>query len=672
MKKDLNIVEIENDDIVLQMEGNVVTWAELNGKPESNKALIALLTKLLEMKLDKELREAGTHTKITYDEYGLVVNGEELSIEDLPDLYLENIKDVEATAEEVNKLHGLKASKEEIDKLYNLSTTRAELEILHGLKTSTAELNKLKGLLVASAQLNMLDGIKDNVQKQLDSKMGNVDFEIENQANKTNNWNTTSTTTYPSSKALKDGLDTKQGKLTDEQLSRLNNAIKVQDLDDLVSGKLDANEPIEPGTACKVQYDEKGLIVGSEKLLESDIPSLHLKKISDIRTSASDINRLQGLQVEAEQLNSLAGIEGNVQEQLDAITEVIPAEATKNNLLTDRKYVRNAIYNFAGFYLTKDANNTPFATMEELLNTYQFYDNREVKPLAEHDYVVVVSDETHDEATVMYCWDKDDIYTEGHWRFQYIINNEEVLLRIINNVLSALNNHKADKNNPHNVTKEQLGLGNVDNTSDLNKPISTAQGLVNAQVHQHFSTIETDLEDHEERIGSAEDDIEAVSNRVTTIEGKVPNLATKQFVTDTVSSESATFRGNYNSVEELNAYSGEKDNNDYAWVSVTVDGNKYYDRYKYNGTTWSYEYRISNVSFESGQWETINSGLTSSDVEQIGENADNIASIQDTLDGLGTIATHGENDYLAMSKVHFVTETPANPQEGHIYFVVEE
>ena len=38
----------------------------------------------------------------------------------------------------------------------------------------------------------------------------------------------------------------------------------------------------------------------------------------------------------------------------------------------------------------------------------------------------------------------------------------------------TINNHKLDKNNPHNVTAEQIGLGNVDNTSDLDKPISTA------------------------------------------------------------------------------------------------------------------------------------------------------------------------------------------------------
>lgn len=35
-------------------------------------------------------------------------------------------------------------------------------------------------------------------------------------------------------------------------------------------------------------------------------------------------------------------------------------------------------------------------------------------------------------------------------------------------------NHIANKSNPHEVTKSQVGLGNADNTSDLDKPISTA------------------------------------------------------------------------------------------------------------------------------------------------------------------------------------------------------
>jgi len=38
----------------------------------------------------------------------------------------------------------------------------------------------------------------------------------------------------------------------------------------------------------------------------------------------------------------------------------------------------------------------------------------------------------------------------------------------------SLSSHTAATNNPHSVTKAQVGLGNVDNTSDANKPVSSA------------------------------------------------------------------------------------------------------------------------------------------------------------------------------------------------------
>ena len=41
-------------------------------------------------------------------------------------------------------------------------------------------------------------------------------------------------------------------------------------------------------------------------------------------------------------------------------------------------------------------------------------------------------------------------------------------------VKDSLDEHIADKANPHQVTKTQVGLGNVDNTADLDKPISTS------------------------------------------------------------------------------------------------------------------------------------------------------------------------------------------------------
>lgn len=38
----------------------------------------------------------------------------------------------------------------------------------------------------------------------------------------------------------------------------------------------------------------------------------------------------------------------------------------------------------------------------------------------------------------------------------------------------ALESHIDSENNPHKVTKAQVGLGNADNTSDMDKPVSTA------------------------------------------------------------------------------------------------------------------------------------------------------------------------------------------------------
>ena len=51
-----------------------------------------------------------------------------------------------------------------------------------------------------------------------------------------------------------------------------------------------------------------------------------------------------------------------------------------------------------------------------------------------------------------------------------VTNNETSVLGVVQD----LTLHKADKNNPHGVNKAQVGLSNVDNTSDANKPISTA------------------------------------------------------------------------------------------------------------------------------------------------------------------------------------------------------
>lgn len=54
------------------------------------------------------------------------------------------------------------------------------------------------------------------------------------------------------------------------------------------------------------------------------------------------------------------------------------------------------------------------------------------------------------------------------------------------NTHAQIDSHIANTSNPHSVTKSQVGLGNVDNTSDINKPVSTAQAAADTAV-QAFS-----------------------------------------------------------------------------------------------------------------------------------------------------------------------------------------
>ena len=71
--------------------------------------------------------------------------------------------------------------------------------------------------------------------------------------------------------------------------------------------------------------------------------------------------------------------------------------------------------------------------------------------------------------------------------------NEDVGGDNVQEVLDALSGwiagHLADLGNPHAVGKTQVGLGNADNTSDADKPVSTAQAAAIAAVRAYIDTV---------------------------------------------------------------------------------------------------------------------------------------------------------------------------------------
>lgn len=106
-------------------------------------------------------------------------------------------------------------------------------------------------------------------------------------------------------------------------------------------------------------------------------------------------------------------------------------------------------------------------------------------------------------------------------------------------------------------------------------------------------------------------------NKVTEL---IPNTATtenklvdKNFVNSSISTATATFKGTFDNLTELQQTSA--DLNDYAYFKHTDDNhNIIYSRYKYSDGVWNFEYNLNTTGFTAEQWATINSGITANSI----------------------------------------------------------
>ena len=134
--------------------------------------------------------------------------------------------------------------------------------------------------------------------------------------------------------------------------------------------------------------------------------------------------------------------------------------------------------------------------------------------------------------------------------------------------------------------------------------------------------------------GLLQDAIDAIEAVIPASASFINQLADKAFVNSSISTNTANFIGTFNSLIELQQVTAT--NNDYAFVIETdAVGNEYYDRYKYNGSQWIYEYKVESTPFTSEQWAAIQSGITSALVTKIG------TALQpaDVIDNLTSTAT---------------------------------
>lgn len=248
---------------------------------------------------------------------------------------------------------------------------------------------------------------------------------------------------------------------------------------------------------------------------------------------------------------------------------------------------------------------------------------------------------------------------------------------VITTVNTDLDDHKDDKNNPHEVTKSQVGLGNCNNTSDIDKPVSTAQeqaisaaitqevtnrntaisNAINTEVGNRNTAINTAINTEitnrnaaiatEAQLREAADSELSttitstdtrLTNQINEIDELIPTAATtdnklvdRALMNSTINNLAAfyiTYDANGKSFPTraalLNAtkfYSNGKERtptrNDYAIVAKDDEHDNATTRFIYDGSQWAFQWVINNAPFTQEQQDAIDSTITKTIVDGI-------------------------------------------------------
>jgi len=193
----------------------------------------------------------------------------------------------------------------------------------------------------------------------------------------------------------------------------------------------------------------------------------------------------------------------------------------------------------------------------------------------------------------------------------------------------------------------QLKIDDIDVISSLiPEQASSENPLVDkAYVDNADQGLQTGLTAEQSRAEDAERAIATSIERfIAAINAIIPStaspqnqLADKAFVNSSVQTNTAVFKGTYNLVADLSLTTSateqqiatalasvisSADNNDYCFVQIPTSDDTptqiaRVDRYKYNGSTWAFEWSLNNSSFTAAQWAALNSGITSNHVDKL-------------------------------------------------------
>lgn len=220
-------------------------------------------------------------------------------------------------------------------------------------------------------------------------------------------------------------------------------------------------------------------------------------------------------------------------------------------------------------------------------------------------------------------------------------------------IADDLSTHINDRLNPHNVTKAQVGLGNCDNTSDLNKPISIAtQAALDTKVNKSGDTMTGDLiMDMSDIHISVADDIDksnrilfGKSNYITADDKNIVGIyhydKTLGKIGYTLDATSSFYAENVTNTIDLG-------DSKHIWKTLYVtslnDGT-------YSITVDQIYHKVDQTTSANRIYGTdANGNQTTYDYDSFGKVDDvrvgGVSVVTNKIANLGTIASHSEDDY---------------------------
>ena len=311
---------------------------------------------------------------------------------------------------------------------------------------------------------------------------------------------------------------------------------------------------------------------------------------------------------------------------VSTISGKIPEAASADNKLVDNTSMTSALAlkaNSADVYSKGDVDSKLSAKLDSSTATSTYATKSELNAKADADNV----------------YTKDEVDTELGKKLDTTTATRTYATQ------TSLTSHTSNTENPHSVTKAQVGLGNVDNTSDANKPISTAtQAALNLKANSadvyNKSQVDTEL--------AKKLDSTTASSTYATKTELSQQVASVYKVKGSVANESALPKeGNTTG----DVYNVETDGMNYVWdgtqwdkLGGTVDLSNYYTKSQVN-TELGKKLDITTASSTYLSQTTASSTYATVQALNAKADASDVTSIEETIATYGTMATKNADDY---------------------------